>query len=583
MRKSIYINISLLFAISALYFFYFGNHIFSYQDNEILFVYSGEYLLQYLSKPGGMLEYAANFLAQVYFSPFLGSLVLASIFTLIAFAYHKTGKEIYGEGPFLGICMVLPSCLLILLQTDFNYQLHNLLGFLIVSYSFLLSVKSKKRVQILTGLALFPAFFFLAGGYMWIFAGMYILYYLLNNNIFYPLILSVTAVLTVFLCSELFFFQPLHELICYPLPQITVYKIPLVLYLLYGLFIVYPVLLKVLRWIRMKPENIRSMSFYLDMVLFSATIFLLSRLYNPEMNNLFKLERLVYSRNWNEVIKNQEKNQSRNIVAQYYYNLALSETNQLCDRLFYGRQDYGPRSLMVQWDSKANINQIFRGAYFFYSIGLINEAHRWAFESMVIQGYRPENIKMLIKTDLINGHYKVAEKYIRVLKRTIRYRKWAEQYEKMLFHPEVIQTDPELSEKIRLQPKDDFIIRIKEQQDNVILLLQSNPENKKAFEYMMAWYLLEKNTGKAVEEIKKMKGMGYIRLPRHLEEAAIFFQASSTETPDLGGITISKETENRYSQYESAATRFDNLLTSAVSDLRITFGNTYWYYFSGFK
>jgi hypothetical protein len=275
--------------------------------------------------------------------------------------------------------------------------------------------------------------------------------------------------------------------------------------------------------------------------------------------------------------------QSRNLVAQYYYNLALSETNQLCDRMFFGRQDFGPRSIMMQWDSKANINQIFRGAYFFYDIGLINEAHRWAFESMVIQGYRPENIKLLIKTDLINGHYKIAEKYINVLKRTIRYRKLALRFEKMLFHPELVRNDPELGSKFLLQPKEDFTIQIKDQQDNVLLLLQSNPDNKKAFEYMMAWHMLERNTGKVAEEIKKMKGMGYTRLPRHLQEAAMIFKAGNGEPADLGGLTVSGDTETRYLQYESAITRLDNLLTSGVSDLQKSFGNTYWYYFSGFK
>ncbi len=42
-----------------------------------------------------------------------------------------------------------------------------------------------------------------------------------------------------------------------------------------------------------------------------------------------------------------------------------------------------------------------RGGYFYYTIGMINEAHRWAFENMVMKGLSPEGLKMLIKTEII--------------------------------------------------------------------------------------------------------------------------------------------------------------------------------------
>ena len=186
---------------------------------------------------------------------------------------------------------------------------------------------------------------------------------------------------------------------------------------------------------------------------------------------------MVTGQDWDGVIKTQETCQLSNLIAEYYYNLALAEKGLLCERMFFGRQDFRTRSLIIPWDSQAGINNIFRGVYFFYAIGMINEAHRWAFESMVMQGYRPENIKLLIKTNLINGHYKIAEKYINVLKKTWHYRKWAEKYESMLNNPESIKSNPELGEKIRIRPVADFSIRIKNPQTNIPALLMSNPDN----------------------------------------------------------------------------------------------------------
>ena len=51
---------------------------------------------------------------------------------------------------------------------------------------------------------------------------------------------------------------------------------------------------------------------------------------------------------------------------------------------------------------------------------------------MVMKGQSPEGLKMLIKTDLINGNYKVASAYISILKRTLFYRKDAKRFEKLL-------------------------------------------------------------------------------------------------------------------------------------------------------
>ena len=74
-----YLILSLLFIISALYFLIFGKHVFFYQENQALFIYSGDYFRQFASKPGGLLEYAGNFLTQCYHSNISGCFILSSI------------------------------------------------------------------------------------------------------------------------------------------------------------------------------------------------------------------------------------------------------------------------------------------------------------------------------------------------------------------------------------------------------------------------------------------------------------------------------------------------------------------------
>jgi hypothetical protein len=569
------VSLFILFIISFLYYSFFGLDIFPYQENQIMFIYNSDYLFQYLSRPGGLLVYAGNFITQFYFIPLFGPLVLAALITLTAFVCYKIARAIYNAGPFLLAVSLIPTCILILQQSDYNTQIFNILGFLFVAVYFLFVTRSVGKHMGYLPLVIFPVFYYFAGGYAWIFAGLYITNNLLNGNKLSSILLIIIACITFIIFKEIIFFQSPEELIRYPAP--LNFKSAVFFYILSVLFIFYPLVLKVLHSIKYDPVTYTKIFPYMGMILFSSTIFILSRLYNPEVSNLFKIEKLVNEEKWDDAIQYQEKIQSGNIIAQYYYNLALSETDQLCDRMFHARQDYGPNSIMVQWDSKLNINQIYRGAYFFYSIGLINEAHRWAFESMVMQGYRPGNIKMLIKTELINGNYRVALKYIDILKATLYYRRSALRYEKMLNHPELIRSDPDLGEKILLLPEEDFLIRLKDQQVNVLLMLNACPSNRKAFEYKVAWFMLEKNLQNVVNEIGTFQELKYMRLPEHIEEAVLLYR-STGQNVDIGNLNISNGSVKRFTQYKSFLAGRNG--TGSVEDnFYRTFGNSLWFYF----
>jgi hypothetical protein len=195
----------------------------------------------------------------------------------------------------------------------------------------------------------------------------------------------------------------------------------------------------------------------------------------------------------------------------------------------------------------------------------------------VQHGYRPENIKMLIKTELINGNYKIAERYINVLKNTFHYRKWAEFYEKMLYKPALVLSDPELGEKIRLLPGKDFFV-IGDDLTNLELFLQVSPSNKRVFETKMARLLLEKDLIEIVTEVRKMKDIGYTYLPRHIEEAVIAYKYFTKQVPDLGGLSIKPETETRFNQYISMFNYYGGKKSILEKMMKKSERNTFWYF-----
>ncbi|MCF0197992.1 MAG: hypothetical protein HUK02_01535 [Bacteroidaceae bacterium] len=82
----------------------------------------------------------------------------------------------------------------------------------------------------------------------------------------------------------------------------------------------------------------------------------------------------------------------------------------------------------------------------YYYIGYVYGAQVQAFEyNEPSEGMMcPEALKLLVKTNMIQGHYAVAEKYLRYLEHTLFYRSWAKQYRALLYDDAAVEADPEL-------------------------------------------------------------------------------------------------------------------------------------------
>jgi len=258
-------------------------------------------------------------------------------------------------------------------------------------------------------------------------------------------------------------------------------------------------------------------------------------------------------------------------------NIALCETDKLNDQLFHFPQSPDGKTLFLKWEMTGEI--LNRGGYFYYTIGMINEAHRWAFENMVMKGHSPEGLKMLIKTELINGNYKVASGYINILKKTLFYREEAKNFEMLLSSEAAFNADIDLAKRRQTRVENDFFSITDNPYINLEMILSSDSLNRKAFEYKIAYMLLNKNYKGISHELPAFEKFGYNRLPVHVEEAAIALAISNKgKLPDMGHLQISKNTEQRWNQYLGVLQQYRNDIKSAEPALRRRFGDTFWYY-----
>jgi hypothetical protein len=570
---------SVIFFLAAFgYFFLAGNYVLYFQETQSLFVFSFEYLQRYVLKPGGLIEYAGRFLTQFYADRLAGSLIISIVLTLpIVFLYFITRRINLKSSSSL-LFILIPSGLLMLMQANYYHLMEYNIGFILILGYYNLSVLSSKNYFRILVLILWPFFYFLAGAYALIFVILYIFHCLVfvrgKQEFIFAFTLLAISVVSFLVFWKFIFLQPAEHVLFFPLPLLEnrIYKLFFIV--LTGYLVFYPAVCLIrtekFNWMNKKIYS------YLSIVFVSLVgILILVKIYKPQTARVIGLEKLIFNEKWNEAISYQEKYPARNLIGVYFYNIALSETDQLCDRLFFTSQDFGSGALLLPWGDE----HLNRGAYFYYTVGLINEAQRWAYEEMVVYGYRPQNIKLLAKTSLINGDLRMAEKYLGILKKTIFYRNFAEKYSKMIASPELINSDTELSGKRKILPKSSFFIQFNEPQNNLPLLLASQPGNKKAFEYYIAGLLLTKNIEVVMNNISKMKEVGYVRIPRFIEEAVMIYYNSTKSFPDLGGLEVSLETQERFRQYFSAFVEARKNSLTIKETMQKKFGNTFWYYY----
>jgi hypothetical protein len=573
--KDIYLIIIVFFACAFSYFRFLSGYIMFFQEQQFIFTFTADYIREFLLKPGGLLELSGKFLTQFYADKNIGSLLLSLVLTIPLYLLFRINDKTQNKklAPFI----IIPSCLLILMQSHYYHFMELNLGFIFILLIYQLSEKLIAGTHYII-LILYPVIYYLAGSFIWLFLLIHVFKILKTEEkgriIFISIVLAETFLIP-FLFKK-FLFLGSYKLIYFspwPFLSDTTHNVLMVICLLYIPAIIYISGLS----LRRIPDIFLNRTFSLisSFVIFLFTFLFLLRINDIQTGKVVKIEELVFKGKNNEAIEYQEKEASGNLISQYFYNVALARTDQLCDRLFFGRQDFGSSSLILPWGDK----HLSWGSYFFYEAGLSNEAERWAYEEMVAYGRKPQNITMLIKTNLVNGNYRMADKYIGILKNTVYYRKEAAAYEKMITDTLSLLSDPDISGKRMVLPGNDFFIYVDSAENNLPMLVNANMNNKKAYEYLMSWLMLNKNVEAVINNTALLKGMGYTRIPRHIEEAILMYQNSTGRYPDLGGLTLSRESMERFDAYFNAYIKARNNPSSFKDIMRSRFGNTYWYYY----
>ena len=579
-----YINIlsTLLVALTILLFWgiIYPHHLL-YQEQFQLFQFSFDYLIATLSIPGGFADYTGRFLTQFYYYPWIGACIITSLLLIFQIFIWQITKALtlFPPKPFYPLTFI-PVLLVFHFLCDENSMLSFIIALLLSLTGSLANTLFKKSShRRFFELSLAPLLFYLVGGASVVFILLSILYEWTQSKkshsgwFRYSLILLSIYICTIFTFRYITNY-PLLRIIQginyyrYPVPNNATTTIIL-------LVAIVPFIISFLS--RHLKVNRLFLLWIIFMVLIIGTGYgWIYQSLDLAKEEAFAFDYLARMRQWTDILKRAEKKKPSSSMAMSCLNLALAQTGQLGEKMFTYPQYDGRESLLPSYQ-RDMITPLYAGEVY-YHLGMVNTSQRYAFEAMESIPDHQKSVrcyKRLVETNIINGNYIIAAKHIRILKKTFYYRNWAFKMEQYLNDEDAINNHPEFGLLRKCAFKDDFYFNNETQDIMLAFLLKSNPNNRIAFEYLMALKLIEKDLQGFLNFYPLGQEIPYLYIPKHFQEALIFtWSVNQKKLEDLPW-KISIQTIEQMNAFASVF----NATPSENRNLKLKkFSTTFWYY-----
>lgn len=273
--------------------------------------------------------------------------------------------------------------------------------------------------------------------------------------------------------------------------------------------------------------------------------------------------------NWDAVSRLAAEDR-RSRVGTYYYNLANAHRGQLADRLMDYYQPF-ERGLFLPVGEKSTPFEIGCAGDVWFALGEMTMAERDAMLGMLFSPAHTGSryLRRLAETNLVTGDFEAASKYLRMLLNSPRDRRWAREHLPEAWSPIYAAR---VEQKRALMPHFDLVHGMDQTQLILRILLNSNPSNRMALDYLLCYDLLTKDLDAFVSDFDP----SLTASPLYEEAMLIFLAAKGGMHPEnYQHYHISEETFDRFNRFVTIYKR-DN---GSGGNLAAEFGKTYWYYF----
>lgn len=575
-----------VYGFCAFLFFwkYFPYHLHFHEQFQ-LFLFTKSYFIETISRPGGFCNYAGRFFTQFFVSSFVGALLLSCFLTgvqQLVFAITRRFQK-HAAALFLSF---LPSLFYWYLFCDVNSQTGGLIALLLTLTFALFGTFPKspfaRRIYLFASI---PIIYWLVGGAAILSVILLVMYEWFRSrdvadHVSANLISSIAAIcFTIALPFIAKFFLKQYTLIRY---WWGVDYLHFTSYSPYMMIYMWILILLIVTGILFLPEMKKlrtSIAGFVQIIALLLVVYLViikvAYSQNRSQEEIMMYDYHCRMKHWDKIIEAANRKSPTIPMTVSTLNLALYKTGQLPEKMFEYFQN-GPEGLLPTFQRDFMIATV--GGEPYYYLGFVNTAQRFALEAMeAFPDYQKSarSIKRLAETNLINGYYDAASKYLFLLEQTLFYRKWAKETRKYLYDDAKIESHPEWGEIRRFQTDRDFLFSSEERDMMLGIFFQQNTDNRMAYEYLMAYTLLSKDIQNFSLFLQLKKDFTYREIPKSWQEAMVYIWGLTNNVTDNIPLPVSQSVKRNVAAYAKIYTT----MPSPEPTLRKQFSKTFWYYF----
>ena len=488
--KHIHYIYTLLFGVSALLFFGLAYpHHLHYQEQYQLFLFDSSYMWDVIALPGGVADLLGRFSTQFFLFAWVGATIIAILLSVI----QLLTLGLANWGRFYGLSYV-PAFLLWIFLLDENALLGGVWA-VVLTLSASLAIDKMAdgwTRRILTAM-LIPFLFWIAGPVSIVFCILQIRranHFIWNIATMLLFVLMPLVLAHCLLVLDGSLWRGIHY---HRYPTVTptmLWMAVLTLVVLLGVQGVKGVKDEcTCRYKSHTPNDIllTFASFAVVAVVMAVMVWKNS---NFKAEKTMKYDFMACHQQWNRILNTIDEEKPNNQIGVTVQNLALAKQGTLLNKMFEYNQN-GMLGLLPDVQRDATSPMPTAEAY--YHLGLTNIAQRTVFEAQeAILDFQKSArcFKRLAQTNLINGDYEVARKYLMILKKTLFYSDWANETITLLGNEKAIANHPEYGTLRTFAIKNDFLFSDNATPEILERLYLSNKKNKLAYQYMMASFIL---------------------------------------------------------------------------------------------
>ncbi len=593
------LTLILALAIWLILAFRYGNWLIRLETKS-LFLYTTEFLTNNISTAGGMLTYISAFLTQFLHLPALGAALWVSGALFLSYLTFKTFRLTSNRQIFA----VIPSALALAAVTGLGYQIflidcsgwffEPLVGSIaaisgINIFQRLSSLKFRLAAIIIWTLAGFPLF----GLYALTATMAMILLTAKHTPTPFKRILSAvlscaTVAITPFLWYNIFTTETITGAYTAGLPYLanlpraTLCRLP---------YFLIPLYIMVLALLPLQKNNNNDGSSSHQSIVIPGIITVITVAFNyicwfndPLYRTECKMATAVDNLDWQGVLDaendfethNPDRTAEPSRPMVLYRNLALAKAGSEGKMAYRFRDGQGEQKCARKLPL---IHQCGKELYYHY--GLSNYSFRWSMEEVARQGQSNGTLKYQVMSSIVSGDSKRAATYIKQLKHTLFYRKWAKRQELLAKDIKKMQNAGEyasvlplmcIGNELAMDHKiievflaNHFTTRLQERTtpefDRIALQFALSHKQPALFWNHLVKYLHSNN----VSEI-----------PVAYQEAALLYGAL-TDIPS-NQLQYSNEVLRRWNEFQDFAENHPNNNGEDLDEYYRCYNDTYWYF-----